>query len=610
MVTAPLPATSSARSRVCVCVAVESGAMAQALQTALRRLGYRTCGWPNDHRARPDLLITDADVEPGLPTIRLDDSADATDAFASLATDFTERELQLVIEANLERQRHAKRLLDQERLLAATLESLGDAVVATDASGAVTFVNGVAQMLTGWSLHEALGLPIEAVLCLARDGTRQPVELPIRRAMRAKAVEPMSSHVLLPGRGGRAISIDAAAAPLFDGAGAVSGGVLVFHDASERRLLEDQFRQAQKMEAVGRLASGVAHDFNNLLTVIGGYSSLMLETMPAGDENREAVAEIHEAGERAANLTRQLLAFSRQQLLAPVVLNLNEVVSHAGRLLQRLIGEDVAVTLRLEPALWRAKADAGQLEQVLMNLAVNARDAMPDGGRLTIATANAVEHGVRVVRLTVRDTGCGMAEEVKARIFEPFFTTKPAGKGTGLGLPMVYGFVAQSGGRIAVESELSVGTTIAITLPAVEGDTSDAPAESFAAVPQARGDETILLVEDDPSVRQFAQAALQLQGYGVVVASRGAEAIALAHRHADRIQLVLTDVVMPEMGGKKLVDALRADRPELKVLYMSGYLDEAVVQNGVAQGADQFLHKPFTPIALAKKVRSVLDGSP
>jgi two-component system, cell cycle sensor histidine kinase and response regulator CckA len=399
-----------------------------------------------------------------------------------------------------------------------------------------------------------------------------------------------------------------------DAAGRVTGYAESARDVTEFKRLQEQYRQAQKMEAVGQLAAGVAHDFNNLLTVIGGYSSLLLESLPADDKHREAAAEIREAGERAARLTGQLLAFSRQQVLDPVVLDLNEVAGHAGRLLERLIGEGVRVVLDLDRHLGKVRADAGQIEQVLMNLAVNARDAMPAGGRLTIATSNAdLPAGVnglppgRYARLAVSDTGHGMPPDVLARVFEPFFTTKEAGKGTGLGLSTVFGIVAQSGGHVTVSSAIGAGTTFEIFLPTTASSSEEPSGIKSQLVRPARGTETVLLVEDDPYVRQFAAVALQMQGYTVVEAGTGAEAMAAAEAHADAIHIVVTDVVMPEMGGRQLTDALRGRRPGLKVLFVSGYPEDAVAQFGVAAG-DQFLHKPFAPLALARKVRAVLDG--
>ena len=384
------------------------------------------------------------------------------------------------------------------------------------------------------------------------------------------------------------------------------------------RRSEEQFRQAQKMEAVGRLAGGIAHDFNNLLTVITSYSDILLEDLAPQDPRCQDVEEIRKAAASGAGLTRQLLAFSRQQVLQPRVLDVNAVLANAEKLLKRLLGEDIELVTTLTPQLGAVKADPGQLEQVIMNLAVNARDAMPDGGKLTIETANADmdEASVRVhpyakpgqyVMLAVSDTGSGMDEQTKARIFEPFFTTKEAGKGTGLGLATVYGIVKQSGGFIWVYSEPSHGTTFKIYLPRVDEPVEGLSVPSSSAE-SLRGAETVLLAEDAAAVRTVARQVLERHGYTVLEAPNGEAALYLATKHHGPIHLLLTDVVMPGLGGRQLADQLRALRPELKVLYASGYTDDAVVRHGVLKPGIAYLQKPLTPEALARKVREVLNS--
>ncbi|MCE9565775.1 MAG: PAS domain-containing protein [Planctomycetes bacterium] len=388
-------------------------------------------------------------------------------------------------------------------------------------------------------------------------------------------------------------------------------------DITERRRLEDQFRQAQKMDAFGQLAGGVAHDFNNLLTVINGYSDLLLGTLPAGDPSRESVAEIHKAGERSAGLTRQLLAFSRKQVLAPRVLDLTAVVAETASMLRRVIGEDVTLSTATAHGLWPVKADPGQVEQVLMNLAVNARDAMPTGGRLTIETQNvdldetyAAAHLGSVagphVLLAVSDTGCGMTPEVLAKIFEPFFTTKEPGKGTGLGLATVYGIVAQSGGHVGVYSEVGAGTTFKVYLPRTEHASGVTKSHSALRVPP-RGTETVLVVEDDAAVRTLTRHILGRAGYAVLEAAGGNEALRVAADHPGTIHLLVTDVVMPGLGGPAAAELLAERRPGLRVLFVSGYTDDAVVRHGILHDKVNFLQKPFAPTALAWKVREVLD---
>jgi PAS domain S-box-containing protein len=403
---------------------------------------------------------------------------------------------------------------------------------------------------------------------------------------------------------------------LRDAAGRPAEVVGSLSDITERKRLEDQFRQAQKMEAIGHLAGGVAHDFNNLLTIIGGYSDMLLPELAPADPNREMVSEIRSAADRAAGLTRQLLAFSRQTVLEPKILDLNELVRDNEKMLRRLIGEDVQLTTDLDVALEPVKVDPGQLAQVIMNLAVNARDAMPTGGRLTVDTSSvALDAAVaatipdakagQYVLLSVNDSGIGMTPEVRAHIFEPFFTTKAPGKGTGLGLATVYGIVQQSGGFITVESESGCGTTFKIYFPVAE-TASPARAGSVRRL-LARGTETILLVEDEDAVRSMVRVALQRAGYTLLDASRGTEALRIASEHAGAIHLVMTDVVMPEMSGRELIERLAPLRPDIKVLYLSGYTDDAVVRHGVLQAEVAFLQKPFTMTTLTNKVREVLD---
>ncbi len=412
--------------------------------------------------------------------------------------------------------------------------------------------------------------------------------------------------------------VEANAAPLAD---TFAGTHLVMlHDITERkradadrRTLEDQLRQAQKMEAIGRLAGGVAHDFNNLLTVINCYSEIALSETETGHPLREPMVAIRDAGERAANLTQQLLAFSRRAIVALRVLDLNDVVASISKMLRRLIGEDIAFATVLCPTPCQVRIDPGQIEQMIMNLAINARDAMPNGGELTIETnheevlrATPDYPPGRYVRLVVTDTGTGMTEDVKARIFEPFFTTKEVGMGTGLGLATAFGIVKQAGGHIRVESTIGKGTTFEVMFPEPESSVKDKPSDSIQFAP--RGSETILLAEDEDAVRKVTRLGLEMQGYTVIETGTGAEAIATAASYPGPIQLLVTDVIMPKLGGRELADAIRANRPGIRVLYVSGYTSDALVRHGVEQGVDSFLQKPFTALTLARKVRMVLDA--
>src|SRR5579872_1037210 len=416
-------------------------------------------------------------------------------------------------------------------------------------------------------------------------------------------------------KGGRLIDVEIAVQAI--SYGGKDAELAVVSDVTGRRKLEDQLRQAQKMEAVGMLAGGVAHDFNNLLTIITGYSQLILNNLREQDPNRHSVEQIMKAGERAAALTKQLLAFSRRQVLQLKVLEINKLVTGLSSMLQRLIGEDIDLRLALHPDLGRVSADPGQLEQVLMNLVVNARDAMPKGGALTVENANVwldrsyagrhanVKPGPYIL-LPVSDSGTGMDQATQARLFEPFFTTKGSSQGTGLGLSTVFGIIRQSGGSIEVYSEPGRGTSVKVYLPRIDQPAAIESDEESGAV--ARGTETILLVEDDEMVRSLVRETLEREGYKIMDAAGPEDAIRLANEFHQKIHLMITDVVMPKVNGRELADKLSRRRPDMKVLYMSGYTDNAIVNSGLLHREVAFLQKPFTPGALAAKVREVLEG--
>jgi PAS domain S-box-containing protein len=493
------------------------------------------------------------------------------------------------------------------------LDSLVNGIVTLDLEGRVVTLNGSAEALLGCVAAEVRGRPLTDVLA----------HIPEAVAILQAAIQwrtGRSGTVTLPGRMGGTVPVEITTATLKGGEGQDLGVIVIVRDLTAVRALEAQLRHAQKMEAVGRLAGGVAHDFNNLLTVITGRSQLLLLKLPPESALRRDVELVEETAHRASALTRQLLAFSRKQIVQPRIVDLNEVVRGMETMLSRLIGEDIALTTRLDPTAGCVRADPAQLEQMVVNLAVNARDAMPLGGRLTLETSYvrldegfARQHvGLRSgphVRLTVRDTGVGMDALIKAHLFEPFFTTKGPGKGTGLGLATVYGIVTQSGGAIRVESEPGQGATFTIDLPRV-----DAPADLAAdpRIPSAapHGSETVLLVEDELEVRGLARDILQQQGYTVLESADGDEALRVAREHVGPIHLLVTDVVMPLMGGRELADRLRAGRRETKVLYVSGYTDDAILHQGVSETGTAFLPKPFTASALTHKVRQVLDATP
>jgi PAS domain S-box-containing protein len=476
-------------------------------------------------------------------------------------------------------------------------------------------VNHAAVAQYGYSREEFLSMTIKDI--------RSPESVPeLLRSMSAEDGVTLAGSWTHQKKDGTAIEVEVISHPLvFAGRNAK---LVLANDVTERkraeqalRESEEQLRQSQKLEGVGQLAGGIAHDFNNLLTVIIGFSSLAMRGLQSEDPLLSTLEEIKKAGDRAASLTRQLLAFSRRQVLQPKVLNLDSVVSEMEKMMRRLIGENIDLRAALAPDIGSVKADPGQIEQIILNLAVNARDSMPEGGKLTIETGNAyldeeyVKHHVGAqagphVMLAVSDTGSGMDQKTQARIFEPFFTTKELGKGTGLGLSTVYGIVKQSGGNIWVYSEVGRGTTFKIYLPRVdEGAPEYKRSSHLDEVHQ--GSETILLIEDEEMLRKLARQTLSMYGYQVLDAANGAAAISMCEQHPGKIDLVLTDVIMPGLSGREVADRLLELRPEMRVLFMSGYTDDAIVHQGVLDEAANFLQKPFAPDSLAQKVREVLD---
>ena len=528
-----------------------------------------------------------------------DDTLDALDSVAD------------IVSQGIERKRAEEALRESEQRYRDLVENAHDIIYSHDLEGNYTSMNKAGTVITGYTLDEPLKLN------LAQTVAPEYIAKAREMLKRTLAGEPVTAYEMeIIAENGRRITVEANTKLVYQDGVAV-GVQGIARDISERKVLEEQLRQSQKMEAIGQLAGGVAHDFNNLLTAINGYSSLALQRTNEREPIKGYLEEIKKAGDRAANLTRQLLAFGRKQMLQPVALSLNDVVADLNKMLRRLIGEDVRLTAKFDPALKKIKADAGQIEQVIVNLVVNARDAMPHGGSLTIETSNfevdghyASNHvGVRpgsYAMLAVSDTGVGMDDETRARIFEPFFTTKEKGKGTGLGLSTVYGIVKQSGGNIWVYSEPNHGTVFKVYLPQLR-NASEPTETATVETPAPRGSETILLVEDEDVVRSLAQEVLEDAGYRVLSVGGGSEALRLFQESAERIDLLLTDVVMPEMSGKELAERLADLRPAMRVLFMSGYTDEAIVHHGIVDSDVQFIQKPFSPASLAKKIREVLD---
>jgi two-component system cell cycle sensor histidine kinase/response regulator CckA len=512
-------------------------------------------------------------------------------------------------------------LKESQTIMMATLRSIGDAVIATDRHGSVRFLNPLAEMLTGWSQKDAKGRPLVEVFRSTHSETGVSVQIPAPDAM--CGVVSLPENIYLVSKSGSHIPIEDSFAPVLVESGRILGSILVFRDATRRKqneatLMESERQrlQAQRMEAVGRLAGGVAHDFNNLLTIINGYADLALRRIGYDTQDRKGIEEIRHAGERAANLTRQLLVFSRGQPAKLEVVDLSQILVNFEKMLRRLIGEDIElVTIPANEPL-PVRVDVGQIEQVIMNLAANARDAMPGGGRLTLETCvrrpdetvPGADLGAAYAVLTVTDTGVGIDRAAKAHLFEPFFTTKEPGKGTGLGLSIIYGIVKSHQGHLRVESVLGQGSTFEVYLPCVEilqeeNRTTASPKES------PRGTATILLVEDNRDVRILMRDVLDGLGYVVLEAGCAEDAVQAVQNYAGPIELMVSDIVMPRLGGFELAKLLAPVRPGMRVLYVSGYADHETVKRVQADPTTAYLPKPFSASDLASKVAEMIARS-
>ena len=513
-------------------------------------------------------------------------------------------------EAAERKARHAAEasLRASEAHLRAILDSALDAILTFDPAGRIESANPAAERVFGWTAAEIVGRSFHDLVVPSQgdgDGEATPRVVGALR-------HPGARELVGRRQSGQPFPMDVAVSAMLGSERRL--GIAIVRDVTERKDLEAQVRQMLRTETMGRLAGGIAHDFNNLLAVILSYANIALRDLPQGTRLRADLEEIVQAGQRAAGLTRQLLTFSRRQVLTPRVLGVNELIADMNRMLLRLIGENVALEVVAAGDLGTVRADRGQLEQVLMNLVVNARDAMPEGGAVTIATANALVgeerarlHGVApgaYVEILVTDTGVGIAPDVLPHLFEPFFTSKEAGKGTGLGLATTNGIVKQSGGFLEVESDVGRGARFAVYLPRLDEPAEPALAEELT---MPRGRETVLVVEDEPSLREVATRGLRDLGYQVLEAADGYDALRVADRFGGPIHLLLTDVVMPGLGGRKLADRMRVVRPETRVLYTSGYTDGAFLAQNAIERPNGFLQKPFTVAALARKVRESLD---
>ncbi|HYQ04807.1 MAG TPA: PAS domain S-box protein [Polyangiaceae bacterium] len=576
----------------------------------------------SDLRAASDRHL----VAPSLSSIGDDDAVgvvrhcrkDGSEFFAEFASrplSFGGRRARFTVISDVTARREAE---EMRSLLAAIVQTSNDAVVSNRLDGIITSWNHAAESLFGYTAAEAVGQPISTLIHSERLTEERELFVRVTSGARIEQYETVRMR-----KDGSVVSVAISLAPILDASGKVIGVSKTARDLSDQRKAEEalrsteeQLRQAQKMEAVGRLAGGIAHDFNNILSVILSYSDLIVAELKPPDPMLADVGEVRKAALRAAELTRQLLVFSRQQVVAAKVLDLNEVVSSVDRMVTRILGEDIELVSLRGNHLGRVLADRNNVEQVIMNLVVNARDAMPIGGKLTIETGNVhldaeyarVHPGATPgphVMLAVSDTGVGMDRATQARIFEPFFTTKAVGKGTGLGLSTVFGIAQQSGGSVWVYSEPGKGTTFKVYFPVVDAELE---AGMPVLTPATRGTETILLVEDQEQVRAVAHAILKRSGYRVIVARHAAEALLLCDAHVEPIHLLLTDVVMPNMSGAELAKRAVLVRPAMKVLYMSGYTDDSVVRHGILESEMAFLQKPFTPETLTRKVREVLNA--
>ncbi len=517
----------------------------------------------------------------------------------------------LFVAKDITRRKQAEETLAR---LAMAVEQAGEAIMITDTEGTIEYVNPAFAQITGYRPEEIMGKNPRVLKSGRHDAN-------FYREMwnTIRAGKTWSGILVNKARDGKLFEEAAVISPVRNAYGTVINYVAVKRDVTHEVQLEEQLRQAQKMEAVGKLAGGIAHDFNNLLTAILGYIDLLLVQIPEESPLRREVDGIKMASERATGLTRQLLAFSRKQILQPKVIQLNTILVGMDQMLRRLIGEDILLLTKTAGDLWNVRMDPGQLEQAIVNLVVNARDAMPEGGKLTLETAN-VDLGEDYVQLhvairpgsyamlAVSDTGCGMSEEVKARIFEPFFTTKETGKGTGLGLSTVYGIVKQSRGYIWVYSEPDKGTTFKIYLPRVEEATEEAIAVPVEKPPKkSEGRETVLVAEDEDFVRDLIEEILHANGYTVLSARDGKDAIRISDQYDGEIHLLLTDVVMPHLSGRILSENIKTRRPGIKVLHMSGYTENAIVHHGVLDPGMNFIQKPFRMAILLRKVREILE---
>ncbi len=633
-----------------VLIVEDDAVIAWGIENRLTHLKYSVCGiaMSGDEAIekaiamRPDIILMDINLGNGIdgieaaglirdlteiPVVYLtahsDDAtiqrAKLTEPFGFVLKPYEDSDLRTAIEIGLHRSSMEQQLRKSQQWLAATLSSIGDGVIAVDKRGCVSFMNRLAEELTGWSLAEALGREVTNIFRIVEESTRRTVRNPVIESLTTGTKVGLAKNTILVNRDGSERFIDDSAAPITGNGAELDGAVLVFRDVTQERLEEERRKQTQSLEAIGRMASGIAHDFNNIMTGIINYTEVLRNGDISAEQRLSAVEQIREGGNRAAQLTQQIVAFSRKQMLVPVRIDLNHLITEITSGLQNLLGEKVDLVFTPSPEACPLKVDPTQLEQAIINVVTNARDAMPNGGCVSLSTSIVkldegttglhpdVQAGA-YVRLSVTDTGTGISQDVLPRIFEPFFTTKDAGSGIGLGLSVVHGIIKQSRGHIEVTSELEQGTTFNIFLPLNESPVPQ-PHSQDASASLASG-ETILLVDDEDLVRDSTKFLLETMGYTILDASCGSEALNIAANYQGPIHLLLTDLMMPNLNGQELAQAVTAIRPELPVLYMSGHTADEVIRKSIESEPHHFLQKPFNLSSLKSSIANTIKRAP
>lgn len=544
--------------------------------------------------------------------------AKATEPYGYVLKPLEEKELHTTIEIALYKHEMERRLKESQRWLATTLKSIGDAVITTDTQGIITFMNSVAEALTGWAQEEIVGKDSKEIFNVINDQKYSPSESPVSQVLRLGVTVKMTNNSVLVSKDGKEIPIEESAAPIMDDTGKISGVVLVFRDVTARQILEGQLRQSQKLEAIGTLAGGIAHDFNNMMTAIQVGSDMAMMDLDKSNPAYENLKDIQDIASHASDLTRQLLLFSSRHPMNPVSVNLNTMIEDLFKMLHRLICEDIEIKMIMAPDLWMIQVDKGSIEQVIMNLAVNARDAMLNGGQLTIRTENVVLEEAdcekrtdmkpgKFVLISFEDTGSGMDEETIQHIFEPFYSTKSPGMGTGLGLSVVYGIVKQHKGWINVDSEPNQGSTFKVYLPALPEELKKKPKKKVRKKKLKGSGERILVVDDEEKVRKYVETALTRSGYETVVVENSEQALDVFEKEGGDFSLVFSDVVLPGKSGVELAEEIVSQKPDVRVLLSSGYPNFKSRWSIIQEKGFRFIQKPYNLTSLLQTIREVID---